>query len=90
MKHHDASRHVSGPFCLEPAAGTVAAPLLTKWDRDAMVRHLADQEVHRDPVLAHVMKHKLASAQRPSTRLNQCTVTGNCIVTYRVGSSACR
>lgn len=86
MKHHETSRHVSGPFCIESSAGAAATPLLTKWDRDEMVRHLADQEVQRHPVLTHVLKHKLATSQRLAAPLDQCTVTGNCIVTYRVGS----
>ena len=37
MKHHDAPRHVFGPFCTESAAGTTATPVLTQWDRDEMV-----------------------------------------------------
>lgn len=84
MKHHDTSRHVSGP--LKSSVGTAATPVLSQWGRDEMVRHLADQEIQRHPVLAHVMKHKISTAQRPLTRLNRCTVTGNCIVTYRFGS----
>lgn len=83
MKHHDTSRHVSGP--LKSSVGTAATPVLSQWDRDEMVGHLADQEIQRHPVLAHVMKHKISTAQRPSGLLDQCTVTGNCIVTFRVG-----
>lgn len=69
-----------------PTEISVSPFVLSRADRLQLERHLQFCVVSREPLLTHLLRHKLDAPESPNDKALRGTVGGGCSLSYRIGN----